>query len=264
MAEGSLRAVVEGEATWAIVHGDCREVLATLPDRSVDHVITDPPYDEHTQANISSGTAFKRQLDGFTSGSGIPRVDLGFAPLESCDFARDLVRVSRRWTICFSSIENIGAYRDAVGSEHWVRGGVWYKPNSMGQLTADRPASACEFLAIMHAAGEKRWNGKGSYAHWVFNGTRGELERHPCQKPLDLMLRLVEQFTDPGDVILDAFCGSAATGIAALRLGRRFIGIECDPPWVELARDRLIAETENSTVAARRAGQVALFSEVPQ
>ena len=79
------------------------------------------------------------------------------------------------------------------------------------------------------------------------------------QKPIDLMLSLVEDFTDPDDLILDPFCGSGTTGVAALRLGRRFVGIEKDPTYAQLARDRIAAEEEGSTLQASRAGQLPLL-----
>jgi site-specific DNA-methyltransferase (adenine-specific) len=76
------------------------------------------------------------------------------------------------------------------------------------------------------------------------------------------MLELVSLFTDPGDLVLDPFCGSASTGVACLRLGRRFIGIEREQKWAELSRERLRAEQDGSTLKAARAGQGALFAEV--
>ena len=110
----------------------------------------------------------------------------------------------------------------------------------------------------MHRPGRKRWNGGGSRAFWSFC-VEHEDRVHPTQKPLALMLRLVEQFTDPGDVVLDPFCGSGTTGVACLRLGRRFVGVERDERYAALARERLLAESSGLTLRAARAGQVALL-----
>jgi site-specific DNA-methyltransferase (adenine-specific) len=82
---------------------------------------------------------------------------------------------------------------------------------------------------------------------------------HQTAKPLALMLDLVELFTDAGETILDPFAGSGTTGVACLRLGRTFIGIERDPVYFKLACDRLRAEEQGSTLKASRAGQEALF-----
>lgn len=239
--------------TWQIEHvADSFAFLSELADGAVDVIITDPPYSEHVHANMSSGTAMKKQVDG-GKGGGIPRVTLPFGNLQQYDFAQDLPRVAKRWALSFCAVEDFGAYRDAVGAEQWVRGGVWIKGNAMGQLTGDRPAAAYEGLAIMHRKGKKQWNGRGSYGYWladtdefpseetllVCNSSRGEKDRHPSQKPLKLLLELVSKFSNRGETILDPFCGSGRVGEACVLLGRNYIGCDNDPAWVAKARERL-------------------------
>ena len=224
---------------WAIHRvDDSFEELKKLPDGCVDVVLTDPPYSEHVQSNMSSGTAMKRQVEG-GKGGGIPRIELPFEALSGYEFAIDLVRMAKRWAISFCAFEDFGLYRAAVGSDAWVRSGCWLKPNAMGQLTGDRPATAYEGLAIMHRAGKKQWNGRGSYGYWICNGTRGEKDRHPNQKPLNLCLELVAKFTNRGETVLDPFAGSGRIGEACLMLGRNYVGMERDEEWVEKSRARL-------------------------
>lgn len=218
---------------------DSFAVLSEMVDGEVDVIITDPPYNEHVHANMSSGTAMKH-----SSGGGIPRVQLPFRSLDDYDWAPNLARVAKRWALAFCAVEDFGAYRDA-SPDAWIRGGIWYKPNSMGQLTGDRPANAYEGLAIMHRKAKKQWNGRGSYAYWqsddghfVCNGTRGEKGRHPNQKPLDLCLELVAKFSNRGETVFDPFCGSGRIGEACMYLGRNYIGLDSDPAWVEAARAR--------------------------
>lgn len=231
--------------SWSLtIANDSFDVLRRTEDEAVDVIITDPPYSAHVHGNMSSGTAMKRQVDG-GKGGGIPRIKLPFGNLQQYDFAQDLTRVAKRWALAFCAVEDFGAYRDAVGPEQWVRGGIWYKPNSMGQLTGDRPAAAYEGLAIMHRKGKKVWNGRGSFAHWTCNGTRGEKDRHPNQKPLKLCLELVAKFTKPGETVLDPFCGSGRIGEACVLLGRDYIGIDRDAEWVEKARERLARAEES-------------------
>ena len=101
------------------------------------------------------------------------------------------------------------------------------------------------------------------WAYQIATDRNGLGERvHTTQKPLDLLLRLVEDFTDPGEVVLDPFAGSGTTGVACLRSGRRFIGIERDPKYAQVARDRLAAESVGLTLRDARAGQRSLFGEV--
>jgi hypothetical protein len=91
-------------------------------------------------------------------------------------------------------------------------------------------------------------------ARW--NEVDGE---HPSPRKIEHALWLVRWFTRPGDTVIDPFAGSGTTGVAAMRLGRDFIGIEHDRDFAELARSRLVAEAEHSTTAAMLSGQERLF-----
>ncbi len=225
---------------------DSFAALKGFASESVDVILTDPPYNAHVQRNMQSGSVRDEHAGTFREQHP---VKLGFAPLAQYAWAADLVRVARRWAIAFCAVEDFGEFRRAVGADNWTRGGIWYKPNSMGQLTGDRPAAAYEGLAIMHRKTKKQWNGRGSYAHWsadqdddhylVCNGTRGEPDRHPNQKPLKLCLELVAKFSNRGETVLDLFCGSGRIGEACLALGRKYIGLDLDPVWVERATARL-------------------------
>jgi site-specific DNA-methyltransferase (adenine-specific) len=73
------------------------------------------------------------------------------------------------------------------------------------------------------------------------------------------MLRLIEQFTDPDELVVDPFCGAGTTGVACLRLGRRFIGCDIDEKYATVSRRRLEAEESGMRLTEVEAGQVALF-----
>jgi site-specific DNA-methyltransferase (adenine-specific) len=133
----------------------------------------------------------------------------------------------------------------------------------MPQLTGDRPGMGYESIVFTHRKGRSFWNGGGRVAVFTHNkNTPGGAHHHETQKPLPLMLELVELFTDSGEVVLDPFAGSGTTGVACLRSGRRFIGIERDPKYAQVARDRLAAESVGLTLRDARAGQQSLFGEV--
>lgn len=218
-----------------IYHGDCREMLATLAPGSIDLVLTDPPYSERT--HTSARTAANRALT--SGGTTQPLID--FPPLS--DLAREQVFarlgvLARRWVIATLD------YRHAVGFEatppaglRFVRLGVWVKPNGAPQFTGDRPAQGWEAVAIMHSAGARlRWNGGGQRAVW----TAGKVSTaHPTGKPLPLVREWVRLFSDPGDLVLDPFCGSGTTLLAARLEGRRAIGIEIEKRYCELTAGRL-------------------------
>lgn len=252
MSEGTIGEVLAGEARWSVVCGDCLEILPTLPDKSVDHVITDPPYDARTHAFGVTG-ALTDVPDGHANG-------IDFSPLgDPASLAVGLLRVSARWAIAFCAVEQIAAYRDGAG-DAWIRAGVWDKIAPSPQISGDRPGQAVEAIAIMHRPGRKRWNRGGGAGIWRCLAPKSEARMdHPTPKPIDLMLALIADFTDPNDLILDPFAGSGTTGVAALRLGRRVILIEREAKWAELCRERLRAEDEGSTLAARKAGQLPLL-----
>lgn len=217
--------------------------LKKIPLGSCDVVLTDPPFNEHVQKNQISGTAMKAHVEG--GSGGIPHIELPFAPLAGYDWVPDIVRVARRWAISFCAVEDFGEFKRAA-PDAYVRGGIWYKPNAQGQMTGDRPAACYEGLAILHGPSKKIWNGRGSYGLWPCNSTRGEKDRHPNQKPRDLLLKLLALFTMRGETVFDPYCGSGRIGEACVLLGRHYVGLN-EPrdddgiDWVVRARARLEA-----------------------
>lgn len=261
------------EPAWQIIEGDCLEVMRGFADKSVDHVITDPPYEAeaHTKARRSlSGGGTKRKYEGRVRAIDAP-LEISFSAItepqrEACGDA--FGRLARRWVVAFCQAEAIAAWRRAFGGGglDWVRAGVWLKPNGAPQFTGDRPGQGFESVAIAHAKGRKSWNGGGKHAVWshatekiVPPGGGSLKSEHPTTKPLDLVLELVSDFTDPGELVLDPFCGSGTTGVACLRLGRRFCGIEKNPAYAALARERLEAESKGLSLRDARAGQLPMF-----
>lgn len=226
--------------TWTVHQGDCLDALsgmASLPDKSVDVVITDPPYDEHTHSNSVRGRGRK---------PGGRVVDLGFDAMTqetriAC--AKEWARVCDFWTLVCCDVESVHLWRGALEGAglEYVRTGAWVKIGATPQMTGDRPAIGFEAIVIAHPPGRKRWNGGGSHAVWSFPTAYrdGDVVEHTTQKPLGLMERLVHLFTDPGERILDPFAGSGTTGVAAVRHGRDFVGWEKDERYAAIARRRL-------------------------
>lgn len=235
--------------SWEVITGDCLEVMRGM--ESVDHVICDPPYNAKTHRR---GAARTNRGDG-----GVQDLVIDFDPADPKMFVSDLLRVSLRWVVCFCATEQLGAYESAATPVRWIRSGAWDRPDGMPQISGDRPAQGFEGIAIMHREGRKKWNGGGKRGVWKCGVCRDDRTGHPTQKPVNLMIQLVRDFTDPGDTILDPFCGSGTTGVACLRLGRNFIGIEKDPKYAEIARERLRAEDDGVSYHDRKIGQAGLF-----
>ena len=239
------------------------------PLTETDVIISDPPYDEKTHRNRRRGMVLpyrggkdqgKRRL-GFSIADPIKSFD----PINPADVGPPLVAIAKRWVILFCAVEQLGRYQDACGKTY-LRSGLWVKRNPTPQFTGDRPGQWGDAIAILHRAGRKRWHGGGHTVvcndHQVGQNNRaGEFgERyHETQKPLLLMTKLVRLFSDPGELIWDPYAGSATTGVACLRLGRKFIGHEMQQKYFDVAVERLRAENHGLSLRDARAGQTALF-----
>ena len=252
--DSTIAAVLAGEARWCVIEGDCLDVMAGMSDGCVDHVITDPPYSEHTHRSARTG------------GNGSVRdLDIGFAALDRATLERaadEFARLPRRWCAVFTAVEQaqLWASELSVNALEYVRTGAWVRLATTPQFTGDRPAQGHEEIVFCHRKGRKKWNGGGRpavYQHEIVRGAR----LHKTEKPLPLMLEILGDFTDPDDLILDPFCGAGTTGVAALKLGRRAILIEKDPKYAEIARQRML-DTEEEIAA--EGGEVRTYSKPRQ
>lgn len=267
-------AVISAAAPWCVVTGDNADVLPTLPDGCVAHVITDPPYSQHVHGKQRRGSslpdakggAYRSRATGAVCANR--KTELGFDSITDAEvdaFALQAARLASRWSLVFCDLESVGRWMSANAAAQLghVRVGLWVRGNATPQFTGDRPAAAAEAIVIAHPKGRKRWNGGGSHAVWTHTVVRpfltGEERVHTTQKPLPLMLELVSLFTEPGELVLDPFCGSGTTGVACVRLGRRFIGIERDAAYADVARERIAAEAQGLSLRDARAGQLPMW-----
>jgi site-specific DNA-methyltransferase (adenine-specific) len=150
-----------GLVSFVLHHGDCLDPvtgLASLRDRSVDILMTDPPYSEHVDGNSIRGNGNR---------PGGKKKALGFAPIDENHMrllAMEFGRVTKRWVIVFCAVEQVSDWKHALdfhGALEYVRCGAWIKDNATPQFTGDRPAVGFEAIVIAHRPGKKRWNGGG-------------------------------------------------------------------------------------------------------
>jgi site-specific DNA-methyltransferase (adenine-specific) len=209
-----------------IYNGDCRSVLGSV---NGDVCITDPPYAEQTHEGALTGS------------SSLPRTLIDFASVNADELrdALSLVDV-RRWLVVTMDWHHVAPLeeRPPVGF-HFIRFGVWVKPNPTPQFSGDRPAHGWEAVALFHRPGRKRWNGGGRPATWNVPKVTSD---HPTGKPMSLVRQFVQLFSDAGETILDPFMGSGTTLRAAKDLGRKAIGIEIEERYCEIAAKRLSQE----------------------
>jgi site-specific DNA-methyltransferase (adenine-specific) len=199
--------------------GDCREIIPTLP--RVDAVVTDPPY----------GVDFKYEShkdDRETYGETIvPRL------LEAEE------RVENGWC---------AVYQSATRGPDW---GAWFQrawrpiamPKTFSQVHPGKwPIAATDYV-LLWMCGKPTWPKKGGRVRdWYLQQTANMALRergHPCARPLDGVTHIVTHTCEPGGTVLDPFMGSGTTGVACANLGRRFIGIEMEPKYFDLACERI-------------------------
>ena len=247
--------------TDTILEGDCIAAMARLPDKSVDMIFADPPYNLQLQGDL-----FRPE------GGRVDAVDDDWDKFDSLqtydDFTREWLAEARRILKDDGTIWVIGSYHNIyrVGSllqdaDFWILNDiVWRKANPMPNFRGTRFTNAHETLL---------WCAKDGKAKYTFNYRAmkalnddlqmrsdwvlpicGGAERakdehgdkaHPTQKPEALLYRILLACTKPGDVVLDPFFGTGTTGAVARRLGRKWIGIEREAKYVKVARARIDA-----------------------
>jgi modification methylase len=250
----------KADETGRIILGECIAEMAKLPEKSVDLVFADPPY------NLQLGGDLLRP-----DNSKVDAVDDDwdqFASFEAYDrFTREWLAAARRVLKDDGALWVIGSYHNIfrVGSAlqdlgFWILNDVvWRKSNPMPNFKGTRFTNAHETLIwATKARGARRYtfnydamklanDDLQMRSDWTLPLATGEerikdeagAKAHPTQKPEALLHRVILATSKPGDVILDPFFGVGTTGSVAKRLGRRFIGIEQNPGYVSLARSRI-------------------------
>lgn len=208
------------------------------------HVITDPPYDEHTHTKMVHG-------DGAGSAAGSQK-SLFFAHLKGGQMeqlARAFAKIATGWVLIFCADSHVHEWRHACVSEgmHWRRRCLWCKSNPMPKIQGDGPAQGDEsFVALWNNRPPSVWNGGGRHNMWT--GPKEHSPIHPTQKPLWLMESIIENFTDKGDLIIDPFGGSFSTAVAAKKLGRQVLIFEYTPKMARMGIARLRGQREQTTL----------------
>lgn len=228
--------------TTAVTIGDatlhCGDCLAVLPGLgAVDHVITDPPYEDVLHRAASERCI--RRTDGRLAPRGPGFAGIGDIRAEA---ARVMVSASSGWLLAFALAEGVGAWEAAITDVggRWDTTLCWVKPDAAPRFNGQGAARGFEcIVSAWTGRGHRRWNGGGRRGVFTHLTAKGD---HPCAKPVALMMELVSLYTQPGDLVCDPFAGSGTTGVACLALGRRFVGIEQDAGTFSTACRRLEAE----------------------
>ena len=267
-----------------IIEGDCLEVLASLPEKSVDLVFADPPYNLQLEGALSRPD--QSVVDGVDDSWD------KFADFAEYDaFTRDWLTAVRRLMKPAATIVVIGSYHNIfrVGTVlqdmgFWILNDiVWRKSNPMPNFRGRRFTNAHETLiwaARQAPAKDYTFNYEALKAgnddiqmrsDWLFPLCTGE-ERlkgrdgkklHPTQKPEALLARVILAASRPDDLVLDPFCGTGTTLLAAAQLGRRSVGIDLSAEYLSATRERYLSWAALAQPRAANGGNLAMVSSSP-
>ena len=192
-----------------IIHGDCREILPLIPDKSIDLVLTDPPY--------GNSTDYKSYVDD--------KDNLNYL------VSKVIPEVMRIASICFVTcgVANMWLYPNPT----WVLS--WVVPAGSGS----GPWGFCCWQPVL-AYGKDPYlaNGKGRKPDTLVRYEKASNEAHPCAKPLTVWKWLISRGNIEGGLLLDPFLGSGTTAVASKHLNRYCIGIEIEEKYCEIAAKR--------------------------
>jgi DNA modification methylase len=233
-------------------NGDCLEVMKTLPADSVDCILSDPPYG-CTQNKWDTVVSLPDMWREFyrvirPGGNIVLTCDMRFAvqliETNRKNFRYDLVWEKSKTVghlnanrMPLRTHENILVFRSGPGATYSPQMRPLSKPRTIGSLDG----TSSNYGAI---AGPNRRVVGAEHPRSVVRFGSAMKNSHPTQKPVDLFKWLCRTYTNEGQTILDPFMGSGTTGVAALREGRSFIGIEKEPSYYAIAQNR-INETPN-------------------
>jgi modification methylase len=243
-----------------IVRGDCIAAMKAMPAKSVDCIFADPPYNLQLGGELfrPDGSHVDAVTDDWDKFASLKHYD-AFSRAWLAEAHRVLKDDGSIWVIgSYHNIFRVGVAVQDLG--FWILNDiVWRKANPMPNFKGTRFTNAHETLI---------WASKGERAKYTFNyramktlndelqmrsdwefpicGGPERLKKdgakvHPTQKPEALLYRVLLASTRPGDVVLDPFFGTGTTGAVAKRLGRRWIGIEREPAYIEAAQERIEA-----------------------
>ncbi len=239
-----------------IYHGDSYKLIKEIPDKSIDCIYVDIPYLYTKHHNLES--ELKKKRDRLTSNITKTQLEIN-AISNGIDYSifNDFIRVLRKMNLFIwcsrLQISEILNWFSEKGFEYEIL--VWCKTNPVPAIN-NTWLPDIEYCLYFREKGVKFTQGYDLKSKWFIspiNQSDKQLFKHPTIKPLELVKRHIQLVTKEGGVVLDCFCGSGTTCVAANEIGRNFIGIEVEDKWYKIAVDRINGITAD--------GQTSIFTD---
>jgi len=242
-----------------IYQGDCLEVLKTFPDKSVDLVFADPPYNMQTEGELlrADGSSFSGVADKWDKFNSLQDYDI-FSKQWLSECRRVLKDDGSIWVIgSFQNIFRLGYIMQDLG--FWILNDViWSKPNAVPNFGGTRFQNSHETLiwcskskgakyqfnykTMKHLNGDKQMKSVWDIGICIGSERLKDAEGkkiHSTQKPEQLLYNVILSSTKTDDLVLDPFFGTGTTGAVAKRLGRHYVGIEREEVYIKAATKRI-------------------------
>jgi len=224
-----------------IKKGDCKQLIKKLPDKSIDLILTDPPY------NIAQYSTGNIKFD-WRSDINNDIAQWDEVPLNPQCLVNDFKRVLKSTgnAFVFTSYNMIGEWHKAFDSEYdTFQFMVWHKTNPVPNFMKTSFLNSVELIVCFWNKGHT-WNFTNQAEMHNFietsicgGGERLKEPKHPTQKPVKVLEHIIKIASNEGDVIFDPFMGVGSTGVAAKTLNRKFVGFELDNDYFIAAEKRL-------------------------
>lgn len=226
---------------YKLINGDTYKCIGGVPSDSVDLILTDPPYNLSPYSTGNMKFNWRKDIN-----NDLAKWDeKQFNP---CDWIEDFKRILKPTgnIFAFCSYNLMGKWHEVFDSEFdTFQFIVWHKTNPVPKFRKAGFLNSCELVICVWNKGHT-WNFTKQKEMHNFIETpicmgneRVKNPNHPTQKPVKVLKHIIKIASNPGDLVFDPFMGVGSTGVAAIDLGRRFLGIEVDPKYSQVAKRRL-------------------------
>lgn len=255
------------DSNWrkCVLNANSRDIIKRIPDNAIDFILTDPPYNlaEHSTGNIDlpGRSAINNDLADWDL--------VEFNPKEWVDEFIRILKPTGNLFI-FTSYNQLGRWYNCLDHKYDTSNFmIWHKTNPAPKIYKAGFLNSCEMI---FTCWNKRhtWNfsSQDEMHNFIESPICGGSERlknpkHPTQKPISILKRMIEMASNEDDIIFDPFMGVGSTGVAAMQLKRRFIGIELDPQYCQAGKLRIEAELEEFIRRRNKSAGYTPFEESP-
>lgn len=231
-----------------LLKGDCIKVMKTIPDDSVDCIITDPPYNLGLFMH-NRNTNLKKMRENQFAYAGWDNMEYNAWKRSMAKFMEQCARVSKKSAslVVFMSVlkvADIVALAQKYGF-YYKTTGIWHKTNPMPRNMNIHYVNSTEcWIYFVNKDTSGTFNNNGEVLHDFLESSVTPISekkhgKHPTQKPLKILNELISTLTNPNDIVLDPFMGSGSTCVSAALNGRRYIGIELSEEYHAIAQSRI-------------------------